>query len=255
MIPNTARKRVWCNKESIKVNMQLFYSEEITGDIAILEGDELQHCIKTLRKKTGDEIELMDGKGNYYLAVLKEITKKNATLQLLKKEVRPLPWEFHIHIAIAPTKNIDRIEWFVEKAVEIGINEITPILCRYSERKQLRLDRLEKIALAAAKQSHKFTRTALNELIDFQKFIREQKADKKFIAHCYNDNLPPLFQSCTPLKGEHILVLIGPEGDFSEEEVKYATDNGFQAISLGKSRLRTETAGLVACHSLQLNHK
>ena len=233
--------------------MQLFYTQQINDNIAILEGDEWQHCIKTLRKRIGDQVLLMDGVGHYYETELIEITKKNAALKILRQEKRPLPWDFHIHLAIAPTKNMDRLEWFVEKAIEIGINEITPIQCRYSERKNLRLDRLQKIALSAAKQSHKFVLPQLNELTDFKSFISEHQSEQQFIAHCYTDNLPHLKSAFQYNSGTSVLVMIGPEGDFSEEEVEEARIVGYRAIGLGKSRLRTETAGIVACHSLQLS--
>lgn len=219
----------------------------------MLEGDEMQHCVKTLRKRVGDTIQLMDGQGFYYEAELVEISKKAVIVKIITRKENQLPWDFHLHIAIAPTKNMDRLEWFVEKSVEIGINEITPLQCRYSERKQLRLDRLEKIALSAAKQSHKFVLPKLNELTDFNSFIKTAKADQRFIAHCYEDNLPHLKNQFQYKSQASVLVLIGPEGDFSEEEVKNALTVGFEAIGLGKSRLRTETAGIVACHSLQLN--
>jgi 16S rRNA (uracil1498-N3)-methyltransferase len=233
--------------------MQLFYTQQIIENIAILEGDEWQHCIKTLRKRVGEQVLLIDGVGHYYETELIEITKKNASLKILRKEERPLPWDFHIHLAIAPTKNMDRLEWFVEKAIEIGINEITPIQCRYSERKNLRLDRLEKIALSAAKQSHKFVLPRLNELTDFSSFLETNNSIQRFIAHCYEDKLPHLKTQFQYSTGTSVLVMIGPEGDFSEIEVKEALSVGYQAIGLGKSRLRTETAGIVACHSLQLS--
>jgi 16S rRNA (uracil1498-N3)-methyltransferase len=232
--------------------MQLFYTHKIEGNFAYLEDAELRHATKTLRKTVGDQIELMDGQGHYYQAEFVEINKKEAQLKILAQEERPLPWSTAIHIAVAPTKNIDRIEWFLEKAVEIGLNHLTPLLCQHSERKRIRTDRLERIALSAAKQSHKFVLPQIDELSNFPDFIKSAQADQKFIAHCYEEDLPHLFHQFEPAAGQSVLILIGPEGDFSPEEVELALSEGYKAISLGKSRLRTETAALAAVHSLQL---
>ena len=158
---------------------------------------------------------------------------------------------YHLHIAIAPTKNMDRLEWFVEKATEIGISEITPLLCRYSERKVVKLERINKIIVSAMKQSKKSLLPQLNEMISFNDFIKKCEGhDNCFIAHCYNQNKQSLSQLY--LKGNDATIVIGPEGDFSEEEVESALKNGFSPITLGESRLRTETAGIVACHTIQL---
>ncbi len=194
----------------------------------------------------------MLGKGVFYEAEIIECSKKAVKLKILKKDFRPLPWSFNLHIALAPTKNIDRTEWFLEKAVEIGLNRYTPLRCRHSERKQLRVDRLEKIALAAAKQSQKSFFTKIDDLCDFEEFVHNNQADQKFIAHCQNDNLPELQSIFVPQKDCSVLILVGPEGDFSPEEVSLAISLGFKEISLGKSRLRTETAGVAAVHTIQL---
>ena len=163
----------------------------------------------------------------------------------------PNPWNCTLHIAIAPTKNIDRIEWFAEKCTEIGIDAITLLHCRYSERKEVKNERIEKIIISAAKQSLKATLPALSGITDFKKFITQPFDGDKYIAHCYDqENKILLKNACKP--GTNTLVLIGPEGDFSTEEVEAAIAGGFIPVSLGNSRLRTETAGVVACHTLQL---
>ena len=159
-------------------------------------------------------------------------------------------WIAHLHLAMAPTKNMDRIEWFAEKATEIGFDELTFLNCRYSERKVVKNERIEKILVSAVKQSLKASVPVLNEMIDFDKFISQDFNGQKFIAHCYPGEKPLLKDLIR--RGEDVLVLIGPEGDFSEEEVEKAIKSGFQPISLGRSRLRTETAALVACHIMNL---
>ncbi len=232
--------------------MQLYFTYKIESDFAFLDEEEYIHVVKTLRKKQGDRLELMDGKGFYYGAEITEIGKKEVKLRILSSREIPLNWDFDLQLAVAPTKNIDRTEWMLEKCVEIGINSFSPILCRHSERKQIRTDRLEKIALAAAKQSQKSVLPKISELTDFGKFVRESKADQKFIAHCQSTELAELKNAFVYSPGTSVLVLIGPEGDFSPDEVALAISHGFKAVSLGKSRLRTETAGLVACHTLQL---
>lgn len=232
--------------------MQLFYTHKVEGKYAFLEDAELRHATKTLRKSKGDILELMDGEGRYYQAELVEANKKIAKLKIKNKEKRPLAWATKIHLAVAPTKNIDRIEWFLEKAVEIGINHFTPLLCQHSERKRIRIDRLERIALSAAKQSHKFVLPQIDELTNFNDFIASAKSDQRFIAHCYEEDLPHLMHQFDSLNAESVLVLIGPEGDFSLEEVAAAEAEGYKSIGLGTSRLRTETAALAAVHSLQL---
>jgi 16S rRNA (uracil1498-N3)-methyltransferase len=227
--------------------MQLYYSYKIDNNFAFLDEEEMQHVIKTLRKKVGDLVDLMDGKGSFYHCKIVEIAKRETKLQILSKREEALTWDFKIHLAIAPTKNIDRIEWLLEKAVEIGINEFTPIICRHSERKQLRIDRLEKIAIAAAKQSRKSFFTKINEAQDFDKLISNSSESQKFIAHCQDENLNELKNEFIKNSNDSVLILIGPEGDFSPEEIKKAEVSSFKSVSLGKSRLRTETAGLLAC--------
>lgn len=232
--------------------MQLYYTYKIDLDFAFLDEEEYIHVVKTLRKKLGDILHLMDGKGSFYDAEIVEISKKELKLRILHKKTVDLPWNFDLQLAVAPTKNIDRIEWLIEKCVEIGINSYTSILCRHSERKQLRIDRLEKIALAAAKQSQKSVLPKISALTDFEKFIKSVNSEQRFIAHCQSDQLLELKDAFKYSPGTSVTVMIGPEGDFSPEEVKMALSLGFHPVSLGKSRLRTETAGLVACHTLML---
>lgn len=233
--------------------MQLFYAYKVEGDLAYLDEEESGHCTKTLRKKIGDVLSFTDGCGGMYEGKIVDISKKNCQLQILKKINQPENFntkKFKIHIAIAPTKNIDRLEWFLEKATEIGIDEISLILCQRSERKQVRLDRLEKIIVSAAKQSLKSHFPKINDLIKFKDFITKAQATHKSIAHCNTDNLP---QFKNLIQGqEDLLILIGPEGDFSLDEVKWAKEKGFVEVGLGTSRLRTETAGIVACHTAYL---
>ncbi len=232
--------------------MILFYTKNINGKIATLEGDEAMHCMKTLRKKVGDSVHLIDGKGGWYDGTLVSTSKKTCDISIENERFEAERANFKLHIAIAPTKNINRLEWFLEKATEIGIDEITPILCQRSERKTVRLDRLEKIILAATKQSLKSYLPKLNELTKFSDFLKKETVMgyQKMIAHCNEGEKVALKRAYE--KPKNVLILIGPEGDFSNEEVELANENGFQAIGLGKERLRTETAGIVACHTVNL---
>lgn len=232
--------------------MQLFYSNKIQGKIALFDTEETKHCTKTLRKNIGDILQLTDGKGGFYEAELTNFDKKSATLRILKQLPSPDQRNFKLHIGIAPTKNNSRLEWFLEKATELGIDEVSFIRCQRSERKNIRLERLEKIVLAAAKQSLKTIFPVLHPLRSLREVITEVQADFKGIAHCNQKNLPLLKEKVAAVS--HFFLLIGPEGDFSVQEVEWAKEQGFQEIGLGKSRLRTETAGLIACHTVHLLH-
>lgn len=228
----------------------IFYAPNI-NDSSFLSEEESAHAIRVLRLDCGEKIELVDGLGNFYEAEIIFPHHKRCEVRIINKYENFNTFPFHLHIAIAPTKNMDRLEWFVEKATEIGISEITPLLCRYSERKVIKLERLNKILISAMKQSKKATLPILNEMISFDKFIKsKQSSDNCFIAHCYNQNKQSLSQLYH--RGSDATIVIGPEGDFSEEEVESALNNGFSPITLGESRLRTETAGIVACHTIQL---
>lgn len=232
--------------------MYLFYCPNIESCQTLSE-EESGHCVRVLRYSAGDEILITDGKGSTYTARITNPHPKHCDFEIIGREKQEPHHAFHLHIAIAPTKNIERLEWCIEKCVEIGVDEITPLLCRFSERKQLRTDRLDKIILSAAKQSLTPYLPVLHELTPYDAFIRSQKSDvrtQKFIAHCYKEDKRVLKDEIE--RGKDVLVLIGPEGDFSEQEVAEALAAGFIPVSLGNSRLRTETAGVVACHTAVL---
>ena len=231
--------------------MYLFYTPDIATSHYLSE-EESGHCVRVLRYDRGDTILLTDGRGTTYTARITTPHPKHCEFEILSSEQHQKSHPFHLHIAIAPTKNVERLEWMVEKCTEIGIDEITPLLCRFSERKTLRIDRLEKIILSAAKQSLTPYLPILHELTDYETFIHEYANDRhqeidKFIAHCYKEDKRLLKDLI--VRGRGVLVLIGPEGDFSEQEVQTALAEGFCPVSLGNSRLRTETAGVVACHT------
>lgn len=227
----------------------IFYTPDIS-DNTELPVEEAQHCIRVLRMKEGDEILLTDGKGCFYDARIIQANPKHCIVSVLNTIEQPKSWNFNLQIAFAPTKNIDRIEWFAEKATEIGIDKFSPILCRYSERKEIKMSRIEKILVSAMKQSQKAVLPQLDDMQSFSSFIKQPFDGRKFIAHCYEGDKPLLKEKYN--KGENTLILIGPEGDFSEKEVEEALRNGFEPISLGESRLRTETAALVACHAIHV---
>jgi 16S rRNA (uracil1498-N3)-methyltransferase len=229
--------------------MTIFYSPFIL-ETSVLSEEESLHCAKVLRMKAGEEVLVVDGKGGLFRAKIIAPHPKHTAVQIIDHQVENTGRPTTIHIAIAPTKNMDRLEWFAEKVTEIGIDEITPVFCRFSERKNINIDRLEKILVSAMKQSQKAHLPKLNEACPVQQLIKKATERQKFIAHCYEGEkqlLQHLYH-----KDEPALVLIGPEGDFSQEEVVMAIDNGFQPVSLGESRLRTETAGVVACHTMNL---
>ena len=236
--------------------MFLFYAPDIQQSLSLPE-EESQHCIKVLRMKSGDHIHIIDGVGGLYEAQIIEAHPKRTQIEILTQQTEYGRRPFRLHLAVAPTKNIDRFEWFVEKATEIGFDELTPLCCRYSERKIIKPERIEKILVSAAKQSLKAYVPILNPMTTFKEFVNNSTFltphSSLFIAHCHNQPKQHLFNACQP--GGNVVVMVGPEGDFSEEEVELALRNSFQAISLGESRLRTETAGVVACHLVTVaNH-
>ena len=229
--------------------MQIFYTPDITKKAELPE-EEAGHCIRVLRLTEGDEILLTDGKGFFYKAAISRAHHKHCEVEILESWKQPDLWNFKLHKAVAPTKNMDRMEWFVEKATEIGIDSITCLNCRFSERKEVKPARLEKILVSAMKQSQKATLPTLTGMTDFRTFVNQPFNGRKFIAHCEDGDKQLLKQIYNP--GENALILIGPEGDFSPEEIALALQNGFEPISLGESRLRTETAALVACHTIHV---
>jgi len=229
--------------------MIIFYSRDINDSTAKLINEECMHCAKVLRKKLGDKVFVTDGKGNLYSGEIGLISKKVVEIsQLVELENQKAPHK--IAIAIAPTKNIDRYEWFLEKVTEIGVTDIYPFLAKRSERKIIKPERLEKRMIAAMKQSKNLHKPTLHPLVGLKELLNfDFEGVSKYIAHCMEPEaaLQKLYTS-----GTNAIVLIGPEGDFTEDEVSLAEENNWLEVSLGKARLRTETAGLVACHLLNL---
>jgi 16S rRNA (uracil1498-N3)-methyltransferase len=230
--------------------MAIFYTPDILTDLCLSE-EESVHCIRVLRLGEGDVIDLIDGRGTFYKARIVQAHPKHCMVEIL--EVIPEKADsYFAYIAVAPTKNFDRIEWFVEKATEVGIGGFHFIASRYSERKNLKLERIDKIVVSALKQSMKALKPEIGELTEFKKFVTRPFEGQKYICHCNPGEKPLLNNLCQP--GTPVLVLIGPEGDFSPEEVSMALQNGFKAVSLGDTRLRTETAAFVAAHIVQLKN-
>jgi len=233
--------------------MQLFYAPDLIGDRYTLPEQESKHCIRVLRMQTGDQINLTDGKGNMFLAELISEDPRHCEVKLVERQKEYGKRNYNIHVAIAPTKNINRFEWFLEKTTEIGIDEITPVICQRSERKVVKVERLSKVITAAMKQSVKAYHPQLHEATRFKDLLQTDFKGQKFIAYV-EEGEHPLLQSVYT-KGGDALILVGPEGDFSPEEVKIALTNGYKTVSLGDSRLRTETAGVVAVHSITLMNR
>lgn len=228
--------------------MHLFYTPDIAQTLTLPEV-ESGHCVRVLRLSEGDEIGLIDGRGIYYRAAITIAHPKRCGVRIIAQQQQPSHWAGKIEIAIAPTKNLDRMEWFAEKTTEMGIDAIVPLLCRFSERKELKTERIEKILISAMKQSLKAVLPQLSSMTSFDSYVRQPFEGQKFIAHCHSDS-ERILLSQSYQAGSNARILIGPEGDFSPEEVQLAIDNGYVPISLGASRLRTETAGVVACHTL-----
>ena len=219
-----------------------------------LPADEAMHALRVLRLKGGDEIFLMDGVGNYYRAQVTIAATHHCYYEILEHLPQEPEWTGHLHLAIAPTKMMDRMEWFVEKATEIGVDEISFLNCKFSERRLLKMPRREKIVISAVKQSHKAWNPVLHEMMPFKDFIRQPREGRKFIAHCY-DQIPRTYlfdELRQSAASEELTVMIGPEGDFSLDEVQDAIAAGYQSVHLGTSRLRTETAGLSAVMMMRL---
>ncbi|MDR1879074.1 MAG: 16S rRNA (uracil(1498)-N(3))-methyltransferase [Bacteroidales bacterium] len=234
--------------------MYLFYSSTPIASVHVLDEQESRHCIKSLRLQTGDEVHITDGKGNLYKAEMIDNNSKACVLKVMSKveDYKRLP--YYLHIAVSPTKNTDRIAWFVEKAVEIGISEITTLICKHSERTQIKSDRIERLMISAMKQSLHIDLPAFSACIRFDDFLQKTQAisAQKFIAFCGNvEQTPVLLQTvCAPKTDTYIL--IGPEGDFTAEEVRRAVDCGYVVVSLGEFRLRTETAAIHACSTVRI---
>lgn len=230
--------------------MHYFYTPFVLDDSHTLNPEESRHCIKVLRKKVGQHIEIVDGQGGIYKGTIIQDHPKKCELKIVSKEKKVNPLKIHLHLAVAPTKNNDRFEWFLEKATEIGISEITPIICSHSERKVIKIERMKNILVSAMKQSNRCYLPLLNEAILFEQFITKDIPSHRYIAHCHDVKKQHLQHAIS--KGQNTLVMIGPEGDFSETEIQIAKQHGFKDVTLASSRLRTETAAVVACHTLNL---
>lgn len=230
--------------------MQLFFTNNQETEFT-LSSEESKHICKVLRKKEGETLNFTDGKGNLLTAKVTTTDMRKTRVEVVSKEQKNKQHNYYLHIAISPTKNIDRFEWFLEKACEIGIDEITPIICNRSERKVIKDERCNRILLSAMKQSLKFHLPKLNDAKILKDFVKQDFDSAKYIAHCEDTEKTELKNM---QKAKKTLILIGPEGDFSQKEIEMALQNNFKAVSLGKSRLRTETAGIVAVNSINIKN-
>lgn len=232
--------------------MQLFYNPNISIDTKSFSFDkeESRHIIRVLRKTTGDELLLTNGNNELFRAVILQANDKKCVASVISSEERLKSWNYELHIGIAPTKMNDRFEWFLEKATEIGIDEITPVICDHSERKQVKTERMEKVVISAMKQSLKFRLPKVNPAVKFKDFLKKKDWDLGLIAHCQEDDKKKIRDLIREKR--KIMILIGPEGDFSNKEIQLAKSLGLFPVSLGESRLRTETAGVVACNNIAL---
>jgi 16S rRNA (uracil1498-N3)-methyltransferase len=226
--------------------MHLFYTPDIDSNEYTLNEEESRHCIKVLRLSKGTIISLIDGQGGLYQAEIISDNKKNVTVRVIDTILNYKKRNHYLHIAVAPTKNIDRLEWFLEKATEIGIDEITPIICSRSERRIVKEDRLNKVITSAVKQSLQAYHPKLNPSIDVADFLNLELEGTKMIAHCL-DGEPRQYVGQIPVVEARYVILIGPEGDFTTEEIQLALNNNYKPVTLGNTRLRTETAALAAC--------
>ena len=229
--------------------MQIFYAPDISGDTYTLDEKESRHIIRVLRMTKGTCVRLIDGKGNLYEGIINNADQKKCSIKITGVTKEFEKRDYKLHIAISPLKNSDRFEWFIEKSVEIGIDEITPLICRNTEKPGIRTERSNNLIISAMKQSLKTNKTVLNDACIFNDFISKNFNGIKMIAHC-NESIARNKISEVYSKKEDAIILIGPEGDFSNEEVKIAIENTFIPVHLGTSRLRTETAGIAACHSI-----
>jgi 16S rRNA (uracil1498-N3)-methyltransferase len=229
--------------------MQLFYNPNIDEQTEsfYFDKEESKHIIKVLRKKDSDILFVTNGAGLVFETEITLASDNKCTVKINSVEKRA-PSQYHLHLAVAPTKMNDRYEWFLEKATEIGIHEITPIICDRSERKVINKDRFDKIILSAMKQANECYLPQLNEAVTLKEFLKKTSAGLKLIAHCEETDKKTL--KSVVQKNQSTTILIGPEGDFSEKEIALAIENDYQPITLGKTRLRTETAAIVACHSV-----
>ena len=234
--------------------LHLFYTPDIEPQhkAFILNEEESKHAVRVLRLPVGEQLELVDGNGGRYIAAIADAHPKRTVLEILSAVQEDGKRPYRLHIAIAPTKSIDRVEWFLEKATEVGIDEITPIICDHSERTIVKPERLQKVVVAAMKQSQRAYLPKINPAVRFADFLKTPLPDRRFIAHCAAGEKQHLSRVLQP--GGEALVLIGPEGDFSAAEIEEAVRGDFVPITFGQARLRTETAALVACVEMYLLH-
>ncbi|MBE6247850.1 MAG: 16S rRNA (uracil(1498)-N(3))-methyltransferase [Prevotella sp.] len=233
--------------------VRFFYAPDAATSTELPQ-EEAMHALRVLRLKSGDEMMLMDGKGSFYRAEVTLAHTHHCFYEIKESLPQQPQWKGRVHLAIAPTKLMDRIEWMTEKAVEIGIDELSFLNCQFSERRVVKVPRVDKIVVSAVKQSRKAWKPTVNEIVSFADFIAQPREGRKYIAHCY-DEIPRTYlyeELQKPSDSDDALVLIGPEGDFSIDEVRKAVANGYQSVHLGESRLRTETAGLAAVMMMQL---
>lgn len=229
--------------------MIIFYAPDIQACPELPE-EESGHAVRVLRHVEGDEIEVVDGEGTWYHCRITAAHPKHCGVEIISQ--RPDPhWPYRVEIGIGPTKNLDRMEWWLEKATEMGLDRFVPLRCRFSERKELKTERMRKIAVSAMKQSLKATLPEICEMTDIRRFVEEPFEGQKFIAHCMEDQPRQLLAQLIG-KGQNVRILIGPEGDFSPEEVKMALSNGYLPVSLGDQRLRTETAALSSVNTIHI---
>ncbi len=226
-----------------------FYDPEVLGQ---LPADEARHAVRVLRLGAGERVRLVDGRGGSYDAELTDTGGGRCAYTIVETTEQPKAWLGHLHLAVAPTKLGDRVDWLVEKATELGIDEFTFLACHFSERRRVNTDRLERILVSAMKQSHKARKPRLNGMEDFAAFVERERAGGKYICHCHEGDKPHLLNALT--RGEDTTVLVGPEGDFDGKEVELALRRGYTAVSLGHSRLRTETAAIAATHIMQIRN-
>ncbi|SDD33328.1 16S rRNA (uracil(1498)-N(3))-methyltransferase [Pedobacter soli] len=229
--------------------MHIFYTPDITSNTYTLNEEESKHCVRVLRLTVGAVVNLVDGKGGFYTAEITSDNPKKVALSILKVETEFHKRNHYLHIAVAPTKNIDRIEWFLEKATELGIDEITPIITNRSERRVVKEDRLNKVITSAVKQSIKAYHPILNDAVSFDAFLKQPFEGEKLMAHCIDEG-EKRYISQLVAPHQKYLILIGPEGDFTPDEVNLALNKGFKALTLGDNRLRTETAALAVCFEI-----
>lgn len=239
--------------------VRCFYCPDVK-EVCCLPEDEAAHALRVLRMKEGDAIVLIDGEGSFYEAQITRTSRGRCFFNIMSEIPQEPLWKGHLHLAVAPTKNVERIEWLAEKATEIGLDELSFLNCQLSERRSIKRERIERIVISAMKQSHKARKPRVNEICDFDSFVRMPFQGDKYIAHCYSEtalcpNGKPYLLDVLEQSSNDILVMIGPEGDFSSEEVQTAIQQGFLPVSLGDSRLRTETAGLVALHLMTINNR